>query len=183
MYRLILTLVAMMACAPAFGQTVGTDAWVTIFQAFSHPRCANCHVADGVPMWTGPEYRGGRHGMYVGGFADSQMGAPGQTCDICHGPTNAPVPHGPPGAEYWLLAPANLAWFGKTSAKVCAQTRDPARNGGYTAAQLADRMASNPMVLWAWDPGEWREPAPGSISALAEALRAWDAAGTPCPED
>lgn len=182
MNRLILSLLAMMAITPVFGQTTGTEAWATIYQTFSHPRCANCHVADGVPMWTGPEYvHPGRHGMHVGGDPDSQMGAPGLMCDTCHGLSNAPVPHGPPGADYWLLPPASLAWFGKSSGQVCAQTRDPALTGGYTAAQLADRLAGNPMVVWAWSPGEGREPAPGTIAALADALRAWDAAGTPCP--
>ena len=160
----------------------GEDAWAMVYETLSHPRCANCHVADGTPMWTGPEYTlPGRHGMYVGGDPDSQMGAPGQMCDTCHGPANAPVRRGPPGADFWALAPAELAWFGKSSAEVCGQLRDPARNGGRKIADVAARVGDDGLISWGWAPGAGREPAPNSVAALAEALRAWDAAGTPCP--
>ncbi|HET9536219.1 MAG TPA: hypothetical protein VFP43_12870, partial [Mesorhizobium sp.] len=34
----------------------GMAMWEKIYAVFSHPRCANCHVEDARPRWSGPEF-------------------------------------------------------------------------------------------------------------------------------
>lgn len=161
----------------------GLEAWARAYEVFSHPRCANCHVEDGVPMWSGPSYGETRaHGMLIGGDPDMQMGNPAATCNTCHGPQNALVPHGPPGNDVWLLAPPEMVWFSKTSPEVCAQIKDPERNGGRTVEEVADHITHDSLVLWGWKPGPGREPAPGTPEDMAAALMVWLQNGAPCPD-
>lgn len=162
----------------------GLPQWQKIFEVFSHPRCANCHVEDDQPRWSGAYYGETRvHAFLVGrGEDESGFGNPGLRCLTCHFSSNSPSRHGPPGAENWHLAPAEMAWFGKTSAQICEQIKDPERNGGRTLAEVADHVRDDPLVGWGWDPGPGRESAPGSASETFEALVKWAAAGAPCPE-
>ncbi len=64
-------------------------------------------------------------------------------CTTCHAHHNADLRHGPPGAQVWLLAPVAMQWWGKTSAEICGQIKDPARNGGRTLAQVAEHVAKD----------------------------------------
>jgi hypothetical protein len=42
--------VILLMASSAFGQGAGTAAWTPVYEVFSHPRCANCHVGqDNVP--------------------------------------------------------------------------------------------------------------------------------------
>lgn len=51
------------------------------------------------------------------------------------------------------------------------------------AVQKAWRdMGEDDLVGWGWDPGEGREPAPGTQAELGELARAWVDAGAACPE-
>lgn len=161
----------------------GLEAWQEIYTVLSHPRCANCHVEDDRPRWSGPSYGPARvHGFNVQRGADgSGFGHPGLRCTSCHFETNAETPHGPPGAHGWHLAPADMVWFGKSSAEVCAQIKDPQRNGGRTLAEVATHVRDDALVAWGWAPGPGREPAPGSAEETFAALERWAAAGAPCP--
>lgn len=162
----------------------GLDAWGEIFNVFSHPRCSNCHVDDGVPMWSGDHYGKTRpHGMYVGGDPELTMGQVGQQCSTCHADDNSPVLHGPPGSEIWALAPAEFVWFEKSSEDICAQVRDPNRNGDRTILEIAEHIEHDALVHWGWAPGPGREPAPGSAAETITQVLAWGAAGAPCPQD
>jgi hypothetical protein len=162
--------------AEALGQ------WERIYEVFSHPRCANCHVEDDQPRWSGPHYGEPRvHGFAIGRGADG-FGNPGQHCTTCHFETNAEQLHGPPGAPHWHLAPAEMAWFGKSSAEICAQISDPARNGGRTLQDVAEHVRNDALVAWGWNPGPGREPAPGSAEETYDALVAWTEAGAACPD-
>ncbi|RUZ51434.1 hypothetical protein EN950_33670, partial [Mesorhizobium sp. M7A.F.Ca.US.007.01.1.1] len=38
----------------------GLSEWDKVYAVFSHPRCADCHVADDRPRWSGAHYRGTR---------------------------------------------------------------------------------------------------------------------------
>ena len=96
--------------------------------------------------------------------------------------TNAAKLHGPPGAPAWHLAPVEMAWFDKSSAEICAQIKDPARNGDRTLDEVAEHVRDDPLVGWGWDPGPGREPAPGSAQEAFSALKRWAEAGAPCPE-
>jgi hypothetical protein len=75
-----------------------------------------------------------------------------------------------------------MQWFGRSSAEICAQTKDPARNGRRTLEQVAHHVESDPLVQWGWRPGPGRESAPGTSADAAAAIRAWAAAGAPCPD-
>lgn len=160
----------------------GLEAWDKIYQITSHPRCANCHVADGVPVWSGPSYGKERpHGMFVGGDPDNLLGEPGQYCTTCHMSENSKIAHGPPGAPVWHLPPAEMVWHKKSSAEICAQLKDPIRNGGRTLAEIETHVAEDTLVAWGWEPGPGRESAPYSANEMAGFVRQWAASGTPCP--
>jgi hypothetical protein len=159
----------------------GLAQWEKIYAVFSHPRCANCHVEDNAPRWSGPHYGATRvHGFDIGRGVGG-LGNPGQRCTTCHFETNSPQLHGPPGAPNWHLAPAEMVWFGKSSAEICAQISDPERNGGRTLQDVAEHVRDDALVGWGWSPGPGREPAPGSAVETYEAIVAWAEAGAQCP--
>lgn len=165
-------------------QAQGLDAWAKLHGVLSHPRCANCHVEDGVPRWSGPSYGAPRkHAMNVGGDPDLLFGNPGMMCMTCHMAENAPAPHGPPGAKVWHLPPAAMAWWNKSAAEICAQIKDPARNGGRSLSEIETHIADDALVAWGWAPGPGRAPAPYSAAQAAEFVAVWAAAGAPCPPE
>lgn len=168
---------------PVVDRQRGLAEWEKVNAVFSHPRCANCHVEDEHPRWSGPHYGGTRfHAFNVQrGDDGSGFGNAGLRCSTCHFETNSEVLHGPPGAENWHLAPTEMVWFGKTSAEICAQIKDPARNGDRSLQEVATHVRDDALVAWGWDPGPGREPAPGSAEETYEAILAWEAAGAPCP--
>ena len=161
----------------------GLEAWSKIYQLVSHPRCANCHVADGTPMWSGPHY--GKtipHAMYVGGDPELLLGNPGMMCTTCHMAENSAKLHGPPGNEVWHLPPKEMVWWNKSSAEICAQLKDPARNGDRTLEEIAEHIANDSLVAWGWAPGPGRQPAPFSAQEAANFVTSWSAQGAPCPQ-
>lgn len=195
MYRL--ALFCTLLVGPALAQEVaapegvsreaGLAAWARIHEVVSHPRCANCHVGEaGIPMWSGPLYGPARpHGMNVAA-GESRMGAEFLPCESCHAwreEGTAEAPHmAPQAAATWMLPPVEAAWFGRSSAEICAQLADPERNGGRDAEALADHILHDALVLWGWSPGGGRAPVPGSPQAHAEDIRIWGAAGFPCTD-
>lgn len=160
----------------------GLSAWARVFEVFSHPRCAGCHVDDGRPMWSGDHYGGTyKHPMYVGGDPEQLLGLPGLMCTTCHMAENAQKLHGPPGNDVWHLPPQEMAWWEKSSAEICNQVKDPARNGGRSLKDIESHVAKDSLVAWGWAPGLGREPAPYSAKETAAAIAAWAQAGAPCP--
>lgn len=161
----------------------GIEVWNNIYQVLSHPRCVNCHVPDDQPRWSGAHYGQTRvHEMFV--FAtQTRVGMPGQQmCATCHAKTNSDVPHGPPGAEVWALAPVEMVWWEKTSSQLCNIVKDPTKTGGRDIKAFADHIGHDPLVAWAWDPGIGREPAPFSIDETVALLEQWLELGLACPE-
>ncbi|MBX3571986.1 MAG: hypothetical protein KF694_06495 [Mesorhizobium sp.] len=171
------------AAAPAADPAAGLSEWAKVYEVFSHPRCANCHVEDNRPRWSGAHYGVTRvHAFNVqGGNDGSGFGNPGLHCTTCHFDRNSSVLHGPPGVAGWHLAPPEMVWFGKSSAEICAQIKDPERNGNRSLEEVAIHVRDDALVGWGWNPGPGREPAPGSAQATYEALVRWAAAGAPCP--
>jgi|GEM_PF-946544 len=161
----------------------GVEVWGNIYKVLSHPRCVNCHVEDDRPRWSGKHYgKTQLHGMYVHATA-TRVGMPGQQmCSTCHAKTNSDVPHGPPGAEVWALAPPEMVWWGKSSQELCAIVKDPAKTGGLDITGFADHIGHDPLVAWGWEPGVGREPAPFSADETVAMLEQWLALGLPCPE-
>ena len=147
-----------------------------IASVLTHPRCINCHQADS-PRQTDAKIL---HQPLVVRGADGH-GAPTQQCQTCHQDTNTGGGL-VPGAKGWALAPLSMLWEGRTSAQICEQIKDPARNGGrHTGEEVIEHMKTDPMVLWAWAPGAERTTPPISHGKFVEALEAWVKAGMPCP--
>ena len=154
--------------------------FVEMGKVIQSPRCLNCHPRTDSPTQGdamavhGPPVTRGPTGH----------GAPGMECATCHGPRNAAFASGPgtvPGNPNWHLAPAALAWQGKSLHEICEQIRDPARNGGMTLAQLVRHNGTDPLVGWGWHPGEGRTPAPGTQAEFGKLTQAWVDSGAKCP--
>ncbi len=167
----------------------GLAAWDSIHTVLSHPRCLNCHVgADNVPLWSTVEAPDIIHGMAINA-SDSRIGAGTMSCRTCHQTSTRPntVPHAAPHTGMdWHLAPVEFQWTDRTSAEICAQMRDPTRNGGRDAAGLIEHILHDAeligFITWSFAPGVEREPPPGSLQAHLEDMALWTAVGMPCPE-
>ena len=166
-------------------QTDGREAWARIYAVASHPRCTNCHVgAQDQPMWEGLAYGPGAvHGMGIRAD-DSRIGAESQPCRVCH-VTSASARETPAHApaqidDAWRLPPVELDWLGRSSAEICAQLRDPARNDGHDIAGLVEHLTASPFVAWGFAPGGGRSAPPGSPEEMARDVALWGAAGMPC---
>lgn len=72
-----------------------------VYAVFSHPRCANRHVEDDRPRWSGARYRMTRvHAFNVQRGADgSGFGNPGLRCTTCRFSSNSNEMRGHPRAE------------------------------------------------------------------------------------
>jgi len=145
-------------------------------KVFQHPRCVNCHAGGDQPLQTD---RMQRHQPLVVRGEDGN-GAPGMPCTTCHGEINVDAAR-VPGAPRWQLAPASTALEGRSAAQVCAQIKDPARNGNRDLAAVLDHVATDKLVIWAWSPGAGRAPAPGSFTTFVALMHAWADAGALCP--
>jgi len=167
----------------AVAEDPGLAEWNQIYSVLSHPRCANCHAPDDRPRWPGANLTVARlHAFNVQrGNDGSGFGNPGLRCTTCHMTKNSSVLHGPPGAEGWHMAPAEMVWFDRTSPDICAQIKDPARNGGRSLAEVAQHVLDDKLVAWGWAPGIGREPAPFSATEISQAIKRWMASGAPCP--
>ena len=145
-------------------------------KVLTHPRCVNCHPAGDRPR-QGDTSR--LHQPPVERGADG-FGLPAMRCPICHQQTNF-EPAGVPGDPAWHLAPRDMAWEGKTLGQICAQIKDPARNGGRSLDQIVHHVGDDHLVGWAWAPGGDRRPAPGTQMQAGALLDAWVKTGAVCP--
>lgn len=143
-----------------------------------HPRCANCHPDGDSPT---QRFAMERHDPPVTrGKLD--QGVVGMQCTTCHQDHNQELTR-IPGAPGWHLAPIQMAWQGKSLAQICAQIKDPARNGDKTLGQIVEHAAKDPLVGWGWAPGADREPAPGTQEAFGALVDAWVRSGAECPKE
>jgi hypothetical protein len=151
-------------------------------RVLTHPRCMNCHPANDVPTQADDRHEHMPPTMRGEGGG----GVPGNSCAACHTQANYTL-HARasyssiPGHPRWLLAPIEMAWQGKTVGEICQQLKDPQRNGGRTLELVHEHLAKDDLVGWGWNPGEGREPAPGSQQILGELIRAWIDSGAACP--
>ena len=146
-------------------------------KVLQHPRCLNCHPATDRPTQTD---RMQPHQPLVVRGKDGH-GAPAMACGTCHGKANFD-PAGVPGDPQWHLAPASMAWQGRSLGQICEQIKDPARNGGKDMAALIHHMAEDGLVGWAWSPGPGRAAAPGTQVEFGAIIKAWADAGAHCPQ-
>lgn len=150
-------------------------------KVITHPRCVNCHPVDGRPR-QGLDARPHNPPMFGG---TEGKGVAGVKCTTCHGPANFAVggedTRSIPGNPKWALAPAEMAWQGKSLGDICRQIKDPARNHGKSLAQIHDHMAHDALVGWGWEPGKGRAPVPGTQARFGELIKAWIDTGAVCP--
>jgi hypothetical protein len=74
-----------------------------------------------------------------------------------------------------------MAWQGKSIGDICRQIKDPSRNGGRDLKLLHEHMAADDLVAWGWQPGEGRNPAPGTQELFGKLIQAWIDNGAQCP--
>ena len=144
-----------------------------IGKVIQHPRCVNCHPRTERPL-QGEE--GALHQPWVVRGAGG-MGAAGMVCLTCH---NAENFRNVPGHPRWHLAPAEMAWEGKSLTEICDQIKDRERNGGKTLAELGAHMATDALVAYGWRPPAHLEPAPGDQQRFGQLFHAWLEAGAHC---
>jgi hypothetical protein len=151
-------------------------------KVITSPRCLNCHPAGDRPTQANdlhahmpPVTRG-----------ESGLGVPGNTCSACHNDRNFTLQERTsyrsiPGHPRWGLAPTVMAWQGKSISDICRQLKDPSRNGGRDLALLHEHTANDDLIAWGWQPGEGREPAPGTQRIFGDLIQAWVETGAECP--
>jgi hypothetical protein len=181
--RLLIPVGALALVATAMAQQPGqASRSIELFReagkVLQHPRCLNCHPVGERPTQTD---RMTPHMPFVVRGPDGH-GAPGLPCNACHHAANY-AESGVPGHPKWHLAPASMAWAGKSLGEICRQIKDPARNGGLDMPALLKHMAEDTLVGWAWAPGGKRTPAPGTQAAFGATMRAWAETGAVCPPD
>jgi hypothetical protein len=170
---------------PPLRQTQSSDAnarSIALFReagkVIQSPRCLNCHPVGDRPTQTD---RLEPHRPWVVRGIDG-TGAPGLHCGACHHTANFEAAR-VPGNPKWRLAPASMGWQGRSLGAMCAQIKDPARNGGRDMTALLQHVSEDSLVGWAWRPGGARTPAPGSQAAFGALMRAWANSGAGCPSD
>jgi hypothetical protein len=150
-------------------------------RVIAHPRCTNCHPADGRPRQGMARHA---HVPSVVGGEDGH-GPPGLPCASCHQAANTPTVGATvasiPGNPKWALAPKEMAWVGRSLGAICQQLKDPKRNGGKDLAALQHHMAEDALVGWGWNPGPGREPVPGTQAEFGALFQAWVDSGAHCP--
>lgn len=149
-----------------------------IGKVLTHPRCVNCHPVGDRPLQGELDNRRAHQppvARGVDGFGTASM-----RCATCHQGANY-EPAGVPGHADWHLAPPSMAWQGKSLAQICAQIKDPARNGNRSLAQIHEHIATDTLVGWAWAPGFGRTSAPGTQQQVGALLDAWIKTGAACP--
>jgi hypothetical protein len=171
---------------PTARDSAGLAAWEQVVSVLTHPRCINCHTATEYPQQGDDRHR---HLFGVVRGLDGK-GVPGQTCFTCHLATNNDRT-GIPGGSHWHLAPLSMAWQDAndqplSSAAICRQIIDTARNGNRSPADLVKHHEAEPLVLWAFAPGKHPGGVPRSTPPLTHAefvaaTRQWALSGAPCP--
>jgi len=149
-------------------------------KVLTHPRCMNCHPAGNQPL------QGAEHRLHQPPAHRIGTTISGETCSTCHTERNFKVPapttfQSIPGHPRWDLAPLSMAWQGKSLGDICRQLKDRNANGGRDLALLQEHIARDDLVAWGWNPGEGREPAPGSQQLAGQLAQAWIDSGAECP--
>jgi hypothetical protein len=143
-------------------------------KVLTHPRCMNCHPATDRVLQGNDNH-------------PHEPVATRQTpCVTCHTDRNFTLQERAsyrsiPGHPRWMAAPIEMAWEGKSVGEICRQIKDPDRNGGRNLSLLHEHLAHDDLVAWGWQPGEGRDPAPGSQALLGELIQAWIDTGAQCP--
>ena len=164
------------AFAPAAQAAEGGDLFAPISAVLNHPRCMNCHPRDDRPRQSNDRHE---HLQNVVRGEDG-LGFVNMRCTSCHREENN-ANSSVPGAPAWHLAPLSMGWQGLNDAELCTTLKDEKLNGGKNVAALIAHMDKDKLVLWGWEPGGKREPVSTPHATFVTQLKAWAAAGAPCP--
>ena len=139
----------------------------------------NCHPAGDAPLQTDASTP---HQMNISRKSE----AAGLKCATCHQAANSEhigIAGGPPGAPNWHLPPAEtpMVFQGHTPATLCAQLKDPSRNGGKSLEQLLHHVKEDALVKWGWSPGGARTKPPLTHAQFVKSFETWVRAGGACP--
>jgi hypothetical protein len=151
-------------------------------KVLTHPRCMNCHPAGDRPLQGNDQHP---HQPAAWRGADG-LGVAGNHCGSCHSEHNVTLHEGAtyqsiPGHSRWQLAPIEMAWQGKSIGDICRQVKDRDRNGGRDLALLQAHVAKDDLIAWGWNPGDGRDPAPGTQDLAGQLIQAWIDTGAQCP--
>lgn len=168
------TSTAVAVAQPAAAQSV--DLFKPIADVLRHPRCMNCHPRDDRPR-QGDDRHPHLQNIVRG---EDNLGFVNARCTACHRDENNGY-SGVPGAPNWHLAPITMGWQGLGDADLCSTLKDETKNGGKDIAALVKHMEDDKLVLWGWEPGGKRQPVSTPHPQFVKELKAWEAAGAPCP--
>ncbi len=151
-----------------------------IGKVLMHPRCMNCHPAGDHPL------QGDDQHVHMPPVWRGETGHLGTNCAGCHTDRNVTLHEAAsyksiPGNPRWSVAPLSMAWQNKSLGDICRQLKDVSRNGGRDLAALQEHIAKDDIVAYGWNPGEGRDPAPGSQEAAGQLVQAWIDSGAECP--
>ena len=160
-----------------------TSAFDKVMQVLTHQRCVNCHPAGDKPRKGDDSHTTRALGVSRG---EDGHGLEGIACSTCHTDENNDF-SGVPGAPHWALAPAGMAWEGKSRVEIATQMMDPKRNGGRSHEEILEHLTEHELVLWAWDPGVDaegipREKPPVPKDEYIAAVKEWIHGGAIIPE-
>jgi cytochrome c553 len=136
----------------------------------------------------------------TGAHVEIGIGSPFERCLMCHGDSNdettgIPGTEDPahPGKAFWGLAPAAMAFESSpdvalTGPQLCARLKDKSRNGNRELADTLHHIATEPLILWSWNPGkrangETRTTPPISHDDFVLTFSKWMSDGAPCPTE
>ena len=149
-------------------------------KVLTNSRCMNCHPVGDHPL------QGNDQHEHMPPVWRAETGHFEAACSGCHSEKNTTLHEAAsyqsiPGHPRWGLAPIEMAWEGKSVGEICAQLKDPGRNGGRNLTLLHEHLATDDLVAWGWNPGLGRDPAPGTQARLGELIKAWIDTGAHCP--
>ena len=162
---------------PASSRAAFNEAVKVFFSA----RCLNCHPGGDGPTQGDTMIP---HTMEVKRGPDGR-GLGELKCATCHQDINLEGDNLPPGAPNWHMPGAEnkMTFQGMTAGQLCRNLKDPLKNGGRKSAKDAvQHIATDPLVLWAWTPGNGRTPPPMSHADFVKKMNEWVAGGAACPE-
>lgn len=157
--------------------------YTQMYAVLSHPRCVNCHPRDDTPkqgldqhIHSPPMTRG-----------PQDRGPLGLSCAACHTGANYDVASRVPGAPDWHLAPASMAWEGKSAGELCRLLVDRSKNGNRDLQATVKHLTEDKLVAWGWAPGisvngKPRQAVPVPRTEFNSIVIAWAKSGGACPE-
>ena len=143
-----------------------------------HPRCLNCH-----PPGDAPTIRDDSQShLFNVKRGPEGIGLGAMNCTLCHRDANQPG--GPPGVANWHMPSESMpmVFQRRTPGELCRQLKDPKLNGGKTGELIVEHISKDPLVGWAWNPGEGRTVPKMSHKEFSAKMNEWVKKGAACPE-